>query len=178
MTPGKEDAKRAAGRLPLPEVAHLPGINARPAGGPVETVAKAAGGDDANDAAAEIAWHYGLRLLGAGFDWEAHEVLEPVWMRQQQNSAERELVQGLIQLANAALKVRMGRAGAAGRLARIAAAHIGEARVRGGAQVVGLSPDALVDVADRLFTVASGPCQAAEAGLAEWRRLLCKILHH
>ena len=62
------------------------------------------------------AWHYGLVLLEAGFYWEAHEVLEPVWMNAAEDSAERHLVQAVIQLANGALKIAMGRPKAAERL--------------------------------------------------------------
>ncbi len=66
------------------------------------------------------AFRTGLRYIDAGFYWEAHELLEPVWMALPKAGADRRLVQGLIQLANGFLKLRMDRANAALRLARIA----------------------------------------------------------
>lgn len=62
------------------------------------------------------AWLYGLRLIEHGYFWEAHEILESVWMRASPNSRERQLVQGIIHIANAALKQTMARPGAAKRL--------------------------------------------------------------
>ena len=72
------------------------------------------------------AWATGLRYYREGFFWESHEVLEAVWMATGPNSAERRMVQAVIQLTNAALKARMGRANATRRLCDIAAAHLSE----------------------------------------------------
>ena len=58
---------------------------------------------------------YGFDLYAAGYFWEAHEVWEPVWMACAPNSRERQLTAGLIQLANACLKLEMGRLNAARR---------------------------------------------------------------
>ncbi len=66
------------------------------------------------------AWAAGLQFLRDGFFWEAHEVLEAVWMAAPENSAEKLFVQAVIQRANAALKMRMGRPKAATRLQDIA----------------------------------------------------------
>ncbi|MGB3409054.1 MAG: DUF309 domain-containing protein [Jannaschia sp.] len=79
-----------------------------------------------------LAWETGLTYLSGGFYWEAHEVLEPVWMAQPPNAPERALTQGLIQLANAALKQRMGQPRATARLRKIADSHLAEALSRGG----------------------------------------------
>ena len=70
------------------------------------------------------AWHAGLLYLEKGYFWEAHEMWEPIWMRTRVGSPERELVQGLIQLANAHLKARMNRPKAVTRLCDIAEAHL------------------------------------------------------
>jgi hypothetical protein len=70
------------------------------------------------------AWHAGLVYLDAGYFWEAHEVLEPVWMETEPGSPARALVQGVIQIANAALKQRMVRPKAVRRLCDIAEAHL------------------------------------------------------
>jgi uncharacterized protein len=70
------------------------------------------------------AWRLGLELYAAGYYWETHEVLEPLWMAAKPNSRERHLVQGLIQLANACLKLKMGQPNAAGRLVKITREHV------------------------------------------------------
>ena len=58
----------------------------------------------------------GLSYIQSGFFWEAHEVLEPVWMLLPNPSRERAFVQGVIQIANGLLKLEMGRHKAAARL--------------------------------------------------------------
>ncbi len=85
-------------------------------------------------------WQTGLRYYREGYFWEAHEVLEAVWMATGQNSAERRMVQAVIQLANAALKARMGRENATRRLCGIARAHLAEIPGHRGT-VLGLSPE-------------------------------------
>jgi predicted metal-dependent hydrolase len=75
----------------------------------------------------DIAYRYGARLYAQGFFWEAHEVWEAVWKACPPNGIERRLLRGLIALANAALKVRMGRANAALRLVAEADELLGEA---------------------------------------------------
>jgi len=69
----------------------------------------------------------GLELYAGGCFWEAHEVWEPVWLATPPNSRERQLLAGLIQLANAGLKLRMRQSVAARRLVDLAAGHIAEA---------------------------------------------------
>lgn len=70
--------------------------------------------------AAAPAWRFALAFLREGYFWEAHELLEPVWMACPQGSPDRLMVQGLIQLANAGLKRRMQRPKAAARLLGLA----------------------------------------------------------
>lgn len=62
----------------------------------------------------------GRAFYDDGYYWEAHEVLEAVWLNLGPNSGERYAVQALIQLANGRLKLRMGMPKAAVRLADIA----------------------------------------------------------
>lgn len=62
------------------------------------------------------AFRTGLVYLRRGYFWEAHELFEPVWMALQAGSDDRRLVQALIQLANAQLKLKMQRPKAAKRL--------------------------------------------------------------
>lgn len=92
------------------------------------------------DLAVSDAWSTGLDYYHAGFFWECHEVLEAVWMATRQNSRARRVVQAVIQLANARLKLAMGRGNAARRLAEIAATHLAEARLAEH-PVLGLTPD-------------------------------------
>jgi len=66
------------------------------------------------------AFQTGLIYLKHGYYWEAHEVLEPVWMALDQDKPERQFVQGLIQLANGLLKIEMDKPNAALRLSVIA----------------------------------------------------------
>lgn len=71
------------------------------------------------DLAACDAFQTGLSYIETGFYWEAHEVLEPVWMVLENPSDDRQFVQALIQIANASLKLEMGRPKAALRLVAI-----------------------------------------------------------
>ncbi|MCB1343454.1 MAG: DUF309 domain-containing protein [Pseudooceanicola sp.] len=73
-----------------------------------------------------LAWRAGWHFIEGGFFWEAHEVLEPVWLALPPNAPERRFVQGVIQIANAALKLKMGRARAALRLCGIAEGLLAE----------------------------------------------------
>ena len=93
--------------LPLPAHRHLPG-----SGGAADMVPlDAAKGDDAN------AFRYGADLFNHGYFWEAHEVWEAVWLASPPNSRRRQGVHSLIQMANACLKLAMGRCNAFRRLA-------------------------------------------------------------
>src|SRR3954454_14795296 len=62
------------------------------------------------------ALRYGLGLNDAGFFWESHEILEAVWAAAPKGGRERILLRACIQIANANLKLRMGRPSAASRL--------------------------------------------------------------
>lgn len=64
-------------------------------------------------------WKTGLYYLHQGYHWECHELLEPVWMSLPNPSPERDMVQALIQLANARLKLKMERPKATLRLCDI-----------------------------------------------------------
>jgi uncharacterized protein len=90
-------------------IPHLPGLTPRP------------------EAEIRPGLEEGLALYRAGFFWEAHEAWEPLWLAAAPNSRERAFLQGLIQLANGWLKLRMGRAPAAGRIAALAREHLGRA---------------------------------------------------
>lgn len=62
------------------------------------------------------AWVAGIQFLNSDYNWEAHEVFEPVWQALPNPSPERTLTRALIQLANAQLKRKMNRPNAVLRL--------------------------------------------------------------
>lgn len=132
-------------RAPLP-FAHIPGQTPRHPEGAFDTLrATARAGMSEGALAASPAFRAGLHWLHTGCCWEAHEVLEAVWMACPPNSPARQLAQALIQIANARLKDRMGRPRAATRLRLIAARHLSEAQQGRCGVILGLDP-ALVAV--------------------------------
>lgn len=54
------------------------------------------------------AWRYGVDLFNQFYFWEAHEAWEKLWATARPGSAERLLLQGLIQIAAALLKIHLG----------------------------------------------------------------------
>ncbi len=94
----------------LPSHAYIPGQNKRHPENAFESIRQTAvPGKNADQLAQSNAFQTGLLYLKKGYYWEAHEVLEPVWMALPKHSIERGFVQGLIQLANGRLKMLMGR---------------------------------------------------------------------
>ena len=103
--------------MKLPNHAYVPGFNKRHAEDAFdELTASVVAGQDSDSLAQCDAFQAGLYFLSEGFYWEAHELMEPVWMALADDTVERRFVQSLIQLANGSLKLRMGRAKAALRL--------------------------------------------------------------
>lgn len=103
----------------LPTHRHVPGSGTSPDRTPLDAAkATIAGPPGPRDWHTHVAYRYGARLHLDRFHWEAHEVWEAVWLVCPPNSRERNLVRALIQLANAALKLDMGRQAAAARLLR------------------------------------------------------------
>lgn len=104
-------------QLRLPNWAYVPGQNERHPDDAFDALRQTAvRGQDTAGLAQCDAFRAGLRFLDSGYYWEAHEVLEPVWMALPEGCVERRFVQGLIQLANGCLKLRMDRPKAALRL--------------------------------------------------------------
>jgi hypothetical protein len=56
-------------------------------------------------------WLYGVDLFNAHYFWEAHEAWEGLWAACDRDSTQALFLQGLIQIAAALLKARMGSAG-------------------------------------------------------------------
>ena len=103
-----------------PERVYIPGKNERHAEGAFDAVCETAMPSMSVEALSECAaFQHGLLYLEHGYYWEAHEVLEPVWMALNDETRERIFVQALIQIANAQLKNLMGRRKAAIRLCGI-----------------------------------------------------------
>ena len=103
-----------------PTHAHVPGQNARHPEGAFDHIrASAQPGMTPADLAESDAFRHGLFYIDSGFYWEAHEVLEPVWMALPEGQ-DRRFLQALIQTANAFLKREMMRPGAVRRLCGIA----------------------------------------------------------
>ena len=150
-------------RWPLPELPHIPGKTVRPVTSPAFDAASAAPIYTVDRMWPENeTFLYGLDLYAAGFFWEAHEVWEPVWMRSPGNSRERLVVQGLIQLSNACLKILMGRPDAAAKLLDIAHQKVLEASY-GGTTMMGIRlPDLISSIHAfnaRLATSAGQPAE-------------------
>lgn len=123
-----------------PPYAFLPGQTLEHEGQALAAIRATVAGVPADRLVTTAAWTFGLDFLRDGYFWEAHEVLEAVWLALPPNSAERMLCQGLIQLANAGLKQVMQRDTAAARLRQIARDRIAEGVARGGSQPLGLAP--------------------------------------
>src|ERR1700736_910942 len=62
------------------------------------------------------ALRYGMALNDSGYFWEAQEILEAVWAAAPQGGRERILLRACIQIANANLRMRIGKLTAATRL--------------------------------------------------------------
>src|SRR6195952_3696311 len=119
--------------LPLPQWAYVPGESAE-AEADHETLwqAKALVPARFRDyvPARHPALRYGITLNAAGYFWESQEILEAVWAAAPQGGRERILLRACIQIANANLKLRMGKPHAASRLFGEALAELNELSVR------------------------------------------------
>jgi hypothetical protein len=117
--------------LALPRWAYVPGVEAE-ADHETLAMAKALVPARFNGfvPARHPALRYGLGLNDVGFFWESHEILEAVWAAAPQGGRERILLRACIQIANANLKLRMGRFHAASRLFGEALAELDELGVR------------------------------------------------
>ncbi|MCB1391489.1 MAG: DUF309 domain-containing protein [Rhodobacteraceae bacterium] len=111
----------------LPPEPHLPGRTPRPDPALFAPLLAGVQGSDAAALSGGAAFRAGFDAFAAGYYWEAHEFWEPVWAALPPASAERHLLRGLIQLANAGLKRRMDRPGAARRILQLAESALDEA---------------------------------------------------
>lgn len=128
----------ARGGIPLPPHAYIPGKTPRHPEGWFDAITTAVpvGGPLAQLHLTQ-AWTAGLLYLERGYFWECHEVLEAVWMQAPQGSPEREMVQAVIQLANARLKLLMERPHATIRLCTMVQDHLASCPLEG--SILGLT---------------------------------------
>src|SRR5476651_33569 len=108
----------AAGNLPMPQWAYVPGETAE-ADADYDTLAQAKLLVPSRFRdyvpARHPAIRYGLALNDHGYFWEAQEILEAVWAAAPQGGRERILLRACIQIANANLRLRMQKPHAAAR---------------------------------------------------------------
>lgn len=105
------------------------------------------------------ALRYGFALNDVGFFWEAHEILEAVWQAAPKGGRDRILLRACIQIANAGLKNRLGRARAVARLLSEARTELAELRARA------TTPSFPASAAER-FPIARVAGQLAQADQA------------
>ncbi len=152
----------------LPARRHLPGSATVPDRAPLDAVKALTPQRVTRDTWRDApAYAYGLHLHAHGFFWEAHEVWEAVWLATAPNWQERHLLAGLIQLANASLKLEMAQPKAALRLLRASQDHLAECR---NSCLLGLDPGALArDVGAFAVRVAALDDTRSPAGLVPLR---------
>ncbi len=115
------DVPRYASR-PLPRTGFVPGVSRR-VDRPTDPMPRPAVVDF--DALAEDDdFRHGLDLFNHGFPWEAHEAWEPLWFAAPRDRPERELLQGLIHAAAAAVKAKAGALDAARGFVDSACGHL------------------------------------------------------
>jgi uncharacterized protein len=134
--------------FPTPTYAYVPGQSPRHPENTFDGIRGSAQvGMSVEDLAGSDAWQAGLQFLRQGYYWEAHEVIEPVWLALP-GGPEKRLVQGVIQLANAALKHKMGRPRAVLRLCDLVDEHLKAVSVNEAIRMRVKTADFLAQAAD------------------------------
>ena len=103
-----------------PSYAYLPGQTLPHPEALFDDIKSACNGVEYYDFLNTVSFKCAYGFLKDGFYWESHEVFEILWLACPNESAEKTLIQALIQIANMHLKRRMGRENAAMRLERMA----------------------------------------------------------
>jgi hypothetical protein len=128
----------------MPPHAYIPGKTPRHPEGWFDAITQSVPKDALpDDLEATQAWAAGLAYFQAGYFWECHEVLEAVWMQTPEGSTERALVQAVIQLANARLKLKMDRPKATLKLCDIVHKHL--LSFSGKTLILGLDPEMIAN---------------------------------
>jgi hypothetical protein len=116
--------------------------------------------------AADPRWPHAIDLFNEGFSWEAHEAWEQFWHALGRTTAEARLVQGLIHLAAAAVKIREGKPGGITKHTQRARELLGES---GAAGVGGAGDGRGFDVAATTLGLDTGSLGAVIAELEAYR---------
>ncbi|HXK53240.1 MAG TPA: DUF309 domain-containing protein [Hyphomicrobiales bacterium] len=98
---------------PLPPYRFIPKLAPHPTADPA---GHSFGRKEDEGQGGEAAFRFGADLYNCGCWWEAHEAWEGAWLGLERGGARRALVQALIQVANAHLKLQLGRGKAVLRL--------------------------------------------------------------
>jgi hypothetical protein len=129
-------------RQRLPAFAYIPGQGGGPDWDPLDLIKSTVPRSFAEAVpAGHPAVCYAIELYDTGHFWEAHEVLEAVWKAAPKNGRDRLALRALIQMANAALKQKMGQDRAQRRLIADALEALKELSVRH----TGVAPPSLAD---------------------------------
>lgn len=155
--PGDRGARRYSAR-PLPAYRYVPGLHPHPTRdpqghsyAPVLTLNRHAPWS-VDEWRTLDDWLYGVDLFNRFYFWEAHEAWEGLWAAVERDTTPSLLLQGLIQIAAALLKIHMGVASGARTLA---SAGLDKLRQAGATQPLLLGLD-LNGVAER-FAEYFGP---------------------
>jgi len=100
--------------------------------------------------AANSRWRYAVDLFNGGWYWEAHEAWESFWNALGRTTSEAQLVQGLIHLAAACVKVREGKPNGVARHTRRARELLGELTAARPGDALGLAPESVTAVVAEL----------------------------
>lgn len=101
---------------------------------------------------------YAVDLFNAGYWWEAHEAFERLWRLADSEASSRLLLQGLIQLAAAALKWRCQQSRGVSKLASSALSKLSRVRALEGDRFMGLGVSTLIE-ATRTWAAAPAGIQ-------------------
>ncbi len=174
-----EPLHRYAPERPFPAYAFLPGVDPHPTRDP-------RGHSFTGEAEASAAylspedWRhnddylFGVDLYNHGYLWEAHEAWEGLWHAAKHDELQAEVLQGLIQCAAGALKVRMQQPRGVARLTELGTARLEQVAHRTSSTFMGLDLGELV-AAFRAFAAQADP-QLDSRPLIElegWRNAGC-----
>lgn len=87
----------------------------------------------------------GWTLLEAEYYWESHHLWEAVWLGTLEKSPEKYMMEGLIQLTNSLLKMRMGRENASLKLISLSESKIREAFLSPSISLMGIEKDEVLE---------------------------------
>lgn len=105
-------------RRPFPAYRYTPGVSPHPVADPLgHSYSDGEALDDINASSdPQGLFLFGVDLHNAGYWWEAHEAWETVWLKTMPNTSVRHGLRGMIQVANAHLKLHQEKPRAVARL--------------------------------------------------------------